>query len=359
MDNYDAAPSPYKVERKKILISYFEDAAHLLDKERGCSVVLEPLYERVILLLDNIEENRLEPSFEDYLTLLEDIEYSGLPGFGLALGYCKTVGNFGIYGYALMSSLNYTQFIAVADRIFNAIYEPLGITHEVSDGMLEMHYFSKSPIRHAAYIPLMEQVVTCGIALMQKQLPANTDWADCVLYCNYPEPEHADLYKAYFAGRVVFNSATMKLCVPVAWLKLELLTGDKAIKELCERKLQSILGGLNSDNKLVGQIRQRLLITNFNNLPDAKAIAKQFHISERTLRYRLAADGTSYRQIVSEVRYDLARRYLYESDLSSQEIAFALGYQHVQNFYRAFVKRSGVTPERFRKKHINTSTSQA
>ncbi|WP_370052173.1 helix-turn-helix domain-containing protein [Neptunomonas sp.] len=338
----------YKKEKQKILKSYFSDINNTLTKNNLSfdSVVDSSLSNKLS------EENKEELTFDDYFELLKNIEKSNIiPGIGLELGNIKSVKNFGIYGYALMSSSTLEKFSSVADRIFKAIYASLSIKHEKVGHYLKISYLPTEPISKLGYVTLMEQVFMCGVALMKAQLPNSLQWQDCKLVCNYPEPTYSENYHEYFEGSISFDGSVMQLILPYSWINTPLNAGNDSILSLCNAKLDSILGSLRSQDSTVDKVRTVLLSSNFNELPDVSQIAAFLHISERTLRYKLSEAGTTYRQIRNEIRHELAKRYLYETDLSIQEIAFSLGYQHVQNFYRAFLNDCDMTPDKFRKQH--------
>jgi|TARA_R110001583_G_scaffold57261_3_gene171820 AraC-like DNA-binding protein len=341
----------YEKEKQKILNSYFADAQLVLSRHKSSQEATLGLNSSGgSSKNDGVIEGGL--TFNDYLTLLGDIEINHtLPGIGLELGCIKSVKNFGIYGYALMSSSTLSKFNSVADRIFSAIYAPLSIKHERIGDYLQISYLPTEPLPMRGYVTLMEQVFMCGVALMKAQLPSNLQWRDCKLVCNYPKPTYYKKYHDYFEGDIEFDGAVMQLYLPYSWMSTPLNSGDDSILSLCNAKLDSILGSLGTQDSLVEKVRIVLLSSNFNELPDASQIAAFFHIAERTLRYKLSESGTTFRNIRNEVRHELAKRYLYETNLSIQEIAFSLGYQHVQNFYRAFLNDCGMTPDKFRKQH--------
>ena len=131
-------------------------------------------------------------------------------------------------------------------------------------------------------------------------------------------------------------------------------TGNEFIYMQCEKKIDEILGSLHSKNNLSGKVRHLLLSRSFNDMPSIIEVADSLYMVERTLRYQLTKEKTSFRKILNEVKSELAKRYLRESDLSIQEIAFSLGYTHTQNFYRAFSKELGTTPEQYRKQYRNS-----
>jgi len=77
-------------------------------------------------------------------------------------------------------------------------------------------------------------------------------------------------------------------------------------------------------------------------------VADALHLSPRTLQRRLGDAGTSYQQLLDQVRHHLARRLLDATDLDVGEIAFLLGFEELNSFNRAFRQWEGATPARWR-----------
>ena len=61
------------------------------------------------------------------------------------------------------------------------------------------------------------------------------------------------------------------------------------------------------------------------------------------------AQGVTFAQLLDEVRADLARMYLGDSQLAVFEVAFLLGYSEPSAFNRAFRRWTGQTPSEYRK----------
>ncbi|MEP3428891.1 MAG: helix-turn-helix domain-containing protein [Roseibium sp.] len=77
-------------------------------------------------------------------------------------------------------------------------------------------------------------------------------------------------------------------------------------------------------------------------------IATLFGTSTRTLKRRLQAEGTTYRDILRDVRKTIAVEEL-AAGRNITEIALKLGYDHPQNFTTAFQKWFGTNPSAYRK----------
>jgi len=76
-------------------------------------------------------------------------------------------------------------------------------------------------------------------------------------------------------------------------------------------------------------------------------------MSTRTLQRVLRANRTSYSELIENLRFDLATQLLADSDMKVIDIALQLGYEHSQNFSRAFHRVSGLTPQQYRQAQLS------
>ncbi|MFW6775501.1 helix-turn-helix domain-containing protein [Nocardioides sp. CPCC 205120] len=79
----------------------------------------------------------------------------------------------------------------------------------------------------------------------------------------------------------------------------------------------------------------------------ASAVAARLGLSERTLRRRLAGEGTSYSELLDEVRSTLAAELL-ATTLSLDDVALRLGYAEASSFIHAHRRWTGRTPRQRR-----------
>ena len=82
--------------------------------------------------------------------------------------------------------------------------------------------------------------------------------------------------------------------------------------------------------------------------PTVEKIADEMRMSPRTLQRRLEAAGTTYQELLDEVRRQSARRLLANTNLDAGEVAFLLGFEELNSFTRAFHAWEGTTPTRWR-----------
>jgi AraC-like DNA-binding protein len=112
-----------------------------------------------------------------------------------------------------------------------------------------------------------------------------------------------------------------------------------------QRRLDRMATGAGPGTRL----RQYLLARAPAHIPEISAAASDLGMSERSLRRRLAADGTSYRGVVRSALEASAGRMLGDPAHTIKETAAALGFADAATFHRAFKRWTGVTPGEYRR----------
>jgi AraC-like DNA-binding protein len=100
---------------------------------------------------------------------------------------------------------------------------------------------------------------------------------------------------------------------------------------------------------LVGSLRLVLRAYLPDGSPDIRLAAGLTGSSVRTLQRRLAEGGTSYSQLLEELRHDLALYLLRDPGRQASEIGRELGYRDPAIFTRAFRRWTGKTPSQYRR----------
>ena len=113
-----------------------------------------------------------------------------------------------------------------------------------------------------------------------------------------------------------------------------------------EQRAALALERLGRAGSLVDKVRQlvRAELERGLNITEA---AERLHLSETTLRRRLAEEGTTYRAILDAVRRDLSFAHL-AAGLEPGEVVFVLGYSNYNAFARAFRRWTGTSPAEYR-----------
>jgi AraC-like DNA-binding protein len=100
-------------------------------------------------------------------------------------------------------------------------------------------------------------------------------------------------------------------------------------------------------SRLSSRVQQALLDALPDGPPSKPRIARALGMSARNLQRHLAAEGTSFKELLNEARVSLARSYVDEGRLSVTEIAFILGFADTSTFSRAFKRWTGRSPREY------------
>jgi AraC-like DNA-binding protein len=82
--------------------------------------------------------------------------------------------------------------------------------------------------------------------------------------------------------------------------------------------------------------------------PGIQDLARELHLSTRTLQRRLTEQGITFQRLLDEARRELARHYLLHSSRELNETAYLLGYEDANSFFRAFHHWEGTSPGQWR-----------
>jgi AraC-like DNA-binding protein len=145
-----------------------------------------------------------------------------------------------------------------------------------------------------------------------------------------------------------FQSVDCRAVVERHLLELPLSTSDPGLHDL----LASLCRDAHREMKTLPQVDslvREILRHQMIEPPTLVTIARQMGLSDRTLKRRLARQGTSYSRILADLRRETAIRYLLETTWTVEEIAYRLGYASTPSFTLLFRQWTGRTPGEMRR----------
>lgn len=272
--------------------------------------------------------------------MIRAVQLTGDRGLGLEFGLRTTPIAHGYVGYAAMSCATLGEAMALVVRYLHLRQRDVVLQLSVQDSwsVLEARDTHRiGPLRH-----IVHECILVGFYRMLEFLLGETR-PPCELWFDWPEPEY---YRRY-ADRlpfVRFDAPAIQLRLPAEYLHKRLVMADpEAVKravEQCEREMATTSPPAEN---LLERVRAELT-PGTDGYPDLETVASCLFMSGRTLKRKLGERGTSFQQLLDEVRYRHALQLLDNPDLDIQQIATALGYQDPPSFTRAFRRWSGQSP---------------
>ena len=138
--------------------------------------------------------------------------------------------------------------------------------------------------------------------------------------------------------RIVFDNETLDTPLTSPNPKLARMND-----EIVEQYLSQYLS-----NSIRRQVTESIINYLPNGTPNADVVAASLLISRRTLQRKLASENTSFRQLLNDVRRQLAVKYIQHPTRALAETAYLLGFSEPSNFTRAFTSWFGQSPAKYR-----------
>ncbi|MCB1847034.1 MAG: AraC family transcriptional regulator [Halieaceae bacterium] len=269
---------------------------------------------------------------------------TGRADFGLQVGARFSLPNFGLLGEIMRNSATAAEAIRMLIlhlHFYDRLAVPLLYT--ASPANVFLGYVPQHPamdgISH-----LLDAAIAVAYRTMRELCgPA---WQVQDVQFSHRRPASAESYRRLFGQGVHFDAEMSGLVFASSWLDQRVVGANPALfRELTEALVVSESGWPISLAEQAQCIMLRLL---HGGAVSSAGVAQLFGISERTLRDRLRAEGTSMQQLLAATRFELARHLLEDTELPLSRIAGALCYADPAVFSRAFHGWAGVSPRQWR-----------
>ncbi len=255
---------------------------------------------------------------------------TGDPAIGLRLGRQYSPQRYGLFGYAMLSA--------------PTTWLRLGL--DIGGRDVVFSFGDRVPLQEAVRDFFYDRDTLAVKVAMDELLGDPAPITRVVL----PHDGHglASRYRRAFGCPVEFNSALgSSLTFPTRLLEHHLPFRDAATSERLQAQCQALLARFRQRSDLASEVRE-IIVSQPGYFPGIEVVAKRMSVSVRTLRQRLAEEGTGYQKILDQVRHGLACEYLENTRLPMQEIARLVGFDEPGNFTHAFKRWSGRTPSTYR-----------
>lgn len=137
-----------------------------------------------------------------------------------------------------------------------------------------------------------------------------------------------------------------RLVIAADWLESEPIRANPQSLALSRQLCDEVVSRRRARAGVSRDVRVHVLQRLTDGAPMAR-VAGDLGWSERTLRRRLAAEGTTYQVLLDEVRAALATELLGSGRLGVEDVALRLGYAEASSLIHAFRRWHGTTPAAF------------
>lgn len=323
-------------------------AIRIADDLRRAGIALDGLLKEVGLSRSDLGDPETRIAYPAFVGLIERAAMLlGEPDYGLKLGANCDLRDNGLLGFIALNSptlgdalANVERYVAVTNEGIDAVFE-----HD-SQGMA-LRFREADPalrgLRHNSEHAAARIARGARELTRRKALPRRVDFM-------HSRPNVAVDYESVLGCPVRFQAKWDGVVFSDDTLRLPVSSADYKLLQVLESACRRIIGRNPRRQDLVHSVREYVVQHLAKGAVSFDAVARHVGMSSRTLERRLGERGTSYRALVDDVRFDLAKYYLADTDFRLQQIAYLLGYSEPAPLVRAFRRWAGCTPRQYREK---------
>lgn len=324
-------------------------AIKLVDVLRKAGVDVQSLLHEAGITAGELSHREHPVPIKKYLALVtgatRDAEIDDL---GFVVGEQTGILEHGVLAYAMLSSATLNECLLRYTRYQGLVGPLLEVSLHVEGAEARM---CVEPRREALDLdtPVLRY-------FLQEWLATWNPWSALIrqpgpffsrVEIGLPDSGMEAIYARYLKCPVSFHPGPSVARFPANHLSCNLHHTNETTGALSYQQCELLLEAQELQHGLTADIH-RCLAAQPGKVPDMEEVAQQLHMTSRTLRRHLLKESTCFKDVVRSHRMAMAKRYLLETSLSSNEIGELVGYSDTANFYRAFRASEHISPQSYR-----------
>jgi AraC-like DNA-binding protein len=297
------------------------------------------------LSLDRLQESDLRLPHVQAMTLLaRATALSGDSAIGVRAAGCEEPDDFDVVGYAAANCATLGEAMRLAARFIPLVHD--GITMEL-DVAPPMAALRVRVMPGLSFLPptiefLFASLLVYGSRFIGRRTrPLRVELA-------HPAPADTEPLEEAFR-EVRFDAGEYVMWTQAAALDLPHSAPDRSLLGILTSHADGRLRQLSpSPRSFAEKVRAAIGDELATGSPGVEQVARRLAISPRTLHRRLSGAGTSYGELVDDVRRSQAMLHLAGSQFTIGEISSLLGFGHPNAFHKAFKRWTRMTPAQYR-----------
>jgi AraC-like DNA-binding protein len=171
-------------------------------------------------------------------------------------------------------------------------------------------------------------------------------WCPGSIYFMFSPPKNIRHYKQFFGAPVYFGQEYDGINFSASDLQIPISTHDADLLLIIEQHIATMERG--KDDSLTSKvdlvIRQQL----DSGVCSIELAASKMGMHSKALQRALKAENTTFKELLSEARMQVAELYLSNTDIELIQLSDILGYSCPSALSRSFKKHHGVSPQQWR-----------
>lgn len=269
------------------------------------------------------------------------VAQTGDPALGIRIARASQDGDYGVLEFAIRASLSLRDGLERIARFHRLVNDHVRVTVQERGDETWMHY-DRGALAEAMPPAYLEYVFAGWLhgatrltghppPLLAVRLP-------------HPAPENVELHRACYGDGLVFDADEPAIVFERSVLEAPLDSGDAGVAAVLDRHAEATIEQLALEGQWSRRVLEAVEARLADGTPSLTQIADALSTAESTLRRRLRGEGTTFTELVDDLRRRRAEIMVADPSLSLAEIAFLLGFSEASAFHRAYRRWTGHTP---------------
>jgi AraC-like DNA-binding protein len=274
-------------------------------------------------------------------------ELTGDPDLGLKAARRVSLGDAGALDYLLSTSPTVSDAVEVAGRYMRLVNDTLTVRLERGDDEAWVR------LDNTVMLPRAAADFQAGGIFWNH---ARRWLGDAIGQVNvsfvHAAPTDRTEYERTFAPATVrFSAPFAGFLLKKSHLAVRLENADPKLHGVIAKHAQQVMSDLPRAESVTERARAIAAKELAHGNPTAVHVATELGMSMRTLGRKLAEEGTTFKEVLDDLRRRLALQYVAGRDLSLADVALLLGFSETPVFHRAFRRWTGQTPLEYWRNH--------
>jgi AraC-like DNA-binding protein len=252
-----------------------------------------------------------------------------------------------MYGFAILSSVTYRQAISFALQHFQLATPLVDVAFRDEHGSAKWTFLAiPDPRIDSTLNRFLVELEMAAVLTIHRDV-MGAAFVPRAAHFTFAAPRDAQIYPHMLGCAVMFDRAENQFVFDPGWLDKVPQLGNAMTYAEVVKLCDVLMDEMRLRIGLSGKVRE-VLLHNVMRPVSLESVARQLHMTGRTLRRRLRRENTSFRQLTDDLRKRLAIKYLDETDLVIEEVAHSLGFSEDASFRHAFRRWTNAAPAEFR-----------
>ena len=275
------------------------------------------------------------------------------PAFGLRAARCWHPSNLGALGHAWLASSTLRTGLERLQRYSRVLGEKaeLKITNTREGLRFVYDHRRRDPVLRAIGSDFVMSLV---VDMCRMNYGASLRPVEVRL--SRAKPGDVEPYRHFYGCPIHFETNEDSFLLSARVADEPLHTANRQLAGVLDSILAAQLAALDKDN-IPARCKSSILEQLTSGEVSEHDMARQLHMSRRTLQRKLAESNTPYQKLVDDTRRDLALRYMDDAGKSITDVTFLLGFSGQSAFTRAFKRWTGKSPTTYREQKQAPATA--